>query len=284
MTKAKDERAIYFFIRLIIILIFILSSPNLSQAQENSSPGFPTGDYSELIPAGKVTVTQIISPDTLGISDGRILTLTGLDFPDLYNGPESGPLAQMAQRVLSDMLIGQDIRLYQTKNKELGRLNRMNHHLAQIERASDGAWIQGTLISLGLARVRTTLANRDMAPQMLIQEMDARAAKRGLWNTPQYDILTPENITEDKLNQFQIIEGTVKTVATNKNRIYINFGNDWKTDFTISIAPESKKDFIKAGLDPQQWGGKKLRARGWLEFYNGPNVELDHPEAIEVLQ
>lgn len=265
--------------RFIIILIFILSSANYALAQEK----FPQGDFFELESAGKTTITQIISPDTIGTSDGRILHLTGLDFPDLRIG-EPGQLAQTAQRILNDMLLGQDVRLYRTKNKETGRINRMGHQIVQIERVPDGAWLQGTLLSLGLARVDTSKSNPEMASQMLILEMDARQAGRGLWNTPDYAVFTPENLNEGTFNKFQIIEGNVQSASMNKNRVYLNFGKDWKTDFTVTIPPEDKPNFIKRGIDPLSWNGKKLRVRGWLTFYNGPNLEIDHPERVEVLE
>jgi len=68
-----------------------------------------------------------------------------------------------------------------------------------------------------------------------------------------------------------------------RGQIYLNFGADYKTDFTIAIAKRNRKRFEKAGLDPLSLEGATVRVRGWIELSNGPMVWLDHPERLEVL-
>lgn len=65
--------------------------------------------------------------------------------------------------------------------------------------------------------------------------------------------------------------------------MYLNFGADWRTDFTITIAARDLKLFEQAGLDLFALEGRTVRVRGWLDSYNGPAIEADHPEQIEVL-
>ena len=38
-----------------------------------------------------------------------------------------------------------------------------------------------------------------------------------------------------------------------------------------------------AGIDPLGLQGRLLRARGWLEDYNGPSLELTHAVWLEIL-
>ena len=61
------------------------------------------------------------------------------------------------------------------------------------------------------------------------------------------------------------------------------FGADWKTDFTISIAPKAWKLFAAEGIAPEDYRGRRLRVRGWLKSLNGPSISASHPEQIEVL-
>lgn len=229
-------------------------------------------------------MTQVMAPDLVALNDGRLIALTGMDIPDLWSKDGAGIYAQTALRVVTDMLLGQDIRVYRTKNKKRGRINRMGHHIAHLERASDGAWVQGTLTLLGLSRMKTWKDNVDMSPQILKLESEARKVKAGLWNDPAYQVLTSEDLGKDKLNQYQIIEGRVRSVSQNKNRIYLNFGDNWRTDFTVTIAPGKRKFFSKAGIDPLQLNNTRIRVRGWLEFYNGPNLEMTHPEQLEIIE
>jgi hypothetical protein len=85
------------------------------------------------------------------------------------------------------------------------------------------------------------------------------------------------------LKSWQIVEGKVESVATKNNRTYINFGKDWRTDFTVSIKSGDKRDFSKRGINPLDWGGKHIRVRGWLDEYNGPYIQINHPESVEIL-
>ncbi len=228
---------------------------------------------------GTGKVKTVIDPLTFQLTDGRTIRLSGIDIPG-YDYFNPGEFSILALDVLKDFLEGETVHIFQTARKDLGRLNRMGHDLAQIQRDADNAWAQGTLISLGLARVRTTQRNPDMAQQMYALESRAREEALGFWSMPEFQIMTEEK-AGDSLNEFRIVEGKIEAVALNNNRIYLNFGQNWREDFTVSIAPANKRYFQQAGMDPMQWGGRHVRVRGWIEEYNGPYIEIDHPEAIE---
>jgi len=82
-------------------------------------------------------------------------------------------------------------------------------------------------------------------------------------------------------DSLQIVEGVVISTADVRGRIYLNFGSDYKTDFTIAIAKKNVKNF--AALNPIELTGARLRVRGWVEMINGPMIWLDHPGRLEVL-
>jgi hypothetical protein len=71
--------------------------------------------------------------------------------------------------------------------------------------------------------------------------------------------------------------------AAVKSRGYLNFGADWKHDFTATIAPEDMKTFRAAGVDPQGYAGKTIRVRGIVEWHNGPEIEIASPDDIEIV-
>jgi len=261
-------------------LLFLIASFYVIPATAQDK-GLPGAAFPDLKYTGQDKVVQIISPLTRRLHDGRLIRLSGLDFPD-YNPDRPGNMAVTAVEILRDMLEGKDVNIYQTERKNTGRLNRMGHHIAHLERKEDGAWVQGSLLSLGLARVRTSPRNPEMAPQMYALEEKARAEKLGLWEIGDFKVLSPEE-AENKTGSFRIVEGRIESVSLKQNRIYINFGLNWRDDFTVSIPPASRRAFSKAGLDPLQWNGKTIRARGWLESYNGPYIEIGHPQAIEIL-
>jgi hypothetical protein len=93
---------------------------------------------------------------------------------------------------------------------------------------------------------------------------------------------TPEQIA-NRAGTFQIVEGTVQTATVNKGRAYINFGDDYRDDFTVTVAPEDMKLFRQARFDVRKLAGKRVRVRGWVELYHGPEMEIASPAAIETL-
>ena len=74
---------------------------------------------------------------------------------------------------------------------------------------------------------------------------------------------------------FQIAEGLVLDVATVKGRTCLNFGPDWRTDFTITVQPRDRRRFVKVRL---------VRVLGWLRWRSGLMIEATHPEQIGVLE
>jgi len=241
----------------------------------------PKGDFVSMRKTGLATVTEVVNPITVKLEDGRFIHLAGLDFPDLdYYDP--GDLSVTAQEILDDFLKGRKVIIYQTKSAKKGRVNRMNHQIAHLVRAKDKTWTQGLMISLGVARVRTTNHNPEMASQMLKLENKARTDKAGLWGLNRFPILSPQNAHE-KIGSYQIVEGTINSVSMHKNKVYLNFGNNWRDDFTVGISSTARRAFNKQKMEPRRWSGKRIRVRGWVESYNGPFIDIDHIERIELL-
>lgn len=241
----------------------------------------PKTDFASLRLDRDDRILDIIDPLTLRGEQSGIIHLTGLDIPD-YNPYQQGAIAQSATAILRDMLLDKTVQLYQTTDRQTGRKNRMNQSLYHLVIKDSESWVQGVMVRLGLARVRTEPSNPEMARELYALEAEARAQKLGLWAFEQYAVLTPEQ-TPDHLNSFAIVEGKVLSAARKQNNIYLNFGSDWRDDFTVQIKPTHSRTFNAAGMNPLDLNGKIVRVRGWLQSYNGPYIEIDHPERIEII-
>ncbi len=140
------------------------------------------------------------------------------------------------------------------------RIDRHGRALAHLfDRA--GRWIQG---------------------EMLARETAARRARRGIWRFRFYAVREPETAGR-YVGGFELVEGRVLDAARVRGRVYLNFGPDWRSDFTVTIAPAARRRFEAAGIDPLDYEGRWIRARGWVKSFNGPMIEATHPEQIEVL-
>lgn len=265
-----------FFVLASVFVALIL--PRAHAQQLNRDNGiFESLDY-----AGTFTIEKIIDPLTLQLSNREIVHLVGLDIPD-FNPHAPGPISELVITILNDYALGQEVRAYQTHDRNTGRTNRMsqkNYHLA---RTSDNGWVQGTILSLGLARVRTVKTNPEMADAMYKKELEARKEKLGLWAMDDYRTFSADDAAA-AIDSFSIVNGTVKRAQRRTSRIYLNFGDNYRDDFTVQIRSHDVRDFRDAGIDPLTLEGKTIEIRGWVKDYNGPYIEADHPQRMKVLE
>ena len=238
-------------------------------------------DFSSLQKTGKATVVDVITPYTIQLDSGKIINLSGIHYPD-YDLETPGDFSLTAYQILKDLLPGQQVEVWQTQDKNWGRKNRLGHEYAHIQIIKKDIWAQGILLSLGLAHVRTKQRNPEMAEQMYALENLARSEKSGIWQTGQA-IISPDE-AHKHIGEFAVIEGRIKAASLNKNRLYLNFGSNWREDFTVSVAPENMRNFTENGLDPMKWNNKHVQVRGYIRSYNGPFMEINHREALILLE
>jgi endonuclease YncB( thermonuclease family) len=223
--------------------------------------------------AEHVRIAAVEDGGSFTLADGRRVRLASIQAPHLGQ-----PLAARAQERLASLVAGMPVGLALADKS----IDRHGHVVAQAF-VGEGVWLQQTLVVEGLARVQTRVDMRRCARALLAVEDEARAAKRGIWAEPVYRIRKPGELEGD-IGSFQIVEGKVLSVAARRGRVFVNFGPDYRTDFTITISPADRKRLAKEGLDPALWSGKTVRVRGWLSLLNGPEIELTHPEQIQILE
>jgi len=228
-------------------------------------------------------VIEVVDADTVRLGDKRQVRLVGLQGPKLPLGRPNyptWPLAPEARAHLAALIGDGPVTLHYGGARE-DRHGRILAHLTTAE----GTWLQGAMLAAGYARVYTFDDNRSLIAEMLALEAEARTAKRGIWANSYYRIRTLDGMgggLQGTTDSFQIVEGRVLAVGLSRDRAFLNFGPDYKTDFTIAIAKRDFKNFGR-GFDPKRFEGERLRVRGWVEAVNGPSIDVTHPEQIEVL-
>lgn len=233
-----------------------------------------------LKPGDRSTVVEIVDGDTVLLADGREVRLVGIQAPKLplgrLNSPK-WPLADMAKEALASLVLGQEVSL-RYGGRETDRHGRQLAHLVM----GDGRWVQGIMLHLGLARVYSFADNRALVAEMLEEERAARAARMGIWANPYYAIRDQAGTRHD-LGTFQLVEGRVFDASESRGTVYLNFGDDWRSDFTVMIRRQGLELFRRSGFEPLELAGRPIRVRGWLDNRNGPMIEATHPEQIELL-
>jgi len=243
------------------------------------------GENKGLLRGETVAVAAVVDGDTVVMKKpiGRAseIRLVGIQAPKLpLDRPNfvKWPLADDAKAALEDLVRGESVTL-SYGGRRMDRHGRLLAHL----HLGDGTWVQGRLLAGGMARVYSFPDNRALVAEMLTEERTARQEYKGIWRNAFYRIRTPEDAGGD-IGTFQLVEGRVFDVAVVRGRAYLNFGPNWRTDFTISIAPNRLRQFNRDGVDVTTWKSRLVRVRGWLDSYNGPMIDVTHPEQIELIE
>jgi len=261
-------------LRAVLVLLVVFSSLGSANAEiaEAMRAQLEIGQTSR--------VTNVVDGDTVILENGREVRLVGIQAPKLplgRQGFEKWPLADEAKDALEKLVLGQPVTLAYG-GQQIDRYDRLLAHLF----TGDGVWVQAAMLDQGLARVYSFPDNRALVEDMLYHERAARMRGNGIWHVPYYLVLDTE-AAGAQVDRFALVEGRVLDVARVRGRSFLNFGDDWKTDFTISIASKDMKRFEADGIVPEDYAGHRVRVRGWLRSRNGPMIEATHPEQIEVL-
>jgi endonuclease YncB( thermonuclease family) len=227
-------------------------------------------------------VTGVIDGDQLILDTGLRVRLAGIEAPRLSRRDgEDWPLAAEAKAALEAATVGRDVDLwYGGQQRDRSGKTAIAHVFVTDETGMEHP-VQDMLVDRGLARVRTWADNRAGATRLLAREDAARLARTGIWSEAFYAPLAaaPDLPT----GRWMIVEGRVKTVQRNGDRVFLNFGDDWKTDFTVTVAGEDLAAWPNGADDLARLALADVRVRGRVRALNGPLMSLDCPEQIEVL-
>lgn len=241
------------------------------------------GDFSGMKRTGANRVDAVIDARTVLMKDGKIVRLLAIDYP--LNAGESINPAEVAakDRLVKLLPAGTEVDLWQSLNSKTGRVNRMGHILAHLVTKKEERWVNGTLIDEGLGWTVTDMSNPELADQLYALEDKARIAKKGLWSDKlPYGVLSADK-ADSGIGAFRVVEGKITRAATSSNNLYLNFGSDMKKDFTVMISSSLRKSLSRKGIDPMSLSGRTVRVRGWLRSWNGPFMEMETPERLEIM-
>ena len=150
-----------------------------------------------------------------------------------------------------------------------------------------GDW-RAKLLAAGLAML-VPETGQDVAD--LIRFEDAAIESRsGMWsdkNTETAYYAVADSLgnvgvptARDAIGRFAVIDGTIKSIEHQEWRSYLNFGANWREDFTIALDATARDAFARNGdvqTTFEDWIGQKVRVRGVIENRGGPYIALDDP-------
>jgi len=229
----------------------------------------------ELVAGMTGRVEAIIDATTLRLEGGAELRLAGIEAI-----PPSPDLADAADALLTDLALG---RMIEVRHGAVAsdRYGRAVGHAFLV--AADGEPSIGIrLAGAGLARVSAPLGDASCSGALLAAERSARDAGLGLWpRHPPVSAYDPVLRTMD--DGFALVEGTVLSIGRRERTVYLNFGRNWATDFTVSMTTAAAATIEAEGGPLDALVGRSVRIRGVLSDRDGPWIRVDGAWQIEIL-
>lgn len=234
-----------------------------------------------LAAAGRAAAADAVQavPDgqTLTLAAGATVRLAAIAVPGVDAAPRGADarLAEAARRRIAALVAAGPVTLAAARTDRWGRT------VAQVT-AADGTWLQRALVGDGLARVAPAPDDGPAVPDLYAAEAAARTARRGLWAVDFYRVRAPAE-AGGLLDRFAVVEGTVREAKVVSGRALLFFADVGTRGFSVTVAPAHMKRFRAAGVAPANLAGRRVRVRGWVGEYRGPQIEVTHPAQIEVL-
>jgi endonuclease YncB( thermonuclease family) len=142
-----------------------------------------------------------------------------------------------------------------------------------------------SLVAAGLALVDAGEEDGLCQPGLLATEQRAREGGLGLWREERYKPVAASDF--DRLvgltGRFAVVEGRIRSVGERAQRTYLNFGANWSKALTITIPKRTWRRMLDGGASAAGLLGRRVRARGTIERWNGPTIALTAPELMEIL-
>lgn len=271
MYRILNNAYFRIFFSLVVTLLVAVLSGSADAEEECELKRGPTA-----------TVARILSGTGLELGSGEKVRLVGVDTTTSAEKPAKDTAGQ-SRDLLQSLLKDEQVEL------AFGglRRDRYGRYLAHVYLLRNGErlWVQRILVERGLARVSSFADNRACVRHLQEFEKEAREAGKGLWGGSNFKVqnaLEPRSLMK-AIYSFQVVEGVVRKVADVKGRLFLNFDEDWRRDFTVAIEKRDRKRFAGSSIDLEQLAGRRIRVRGWIERWNGPVIKATHPEQIEIV-
>lgn len=221
-----------------------------------------------------VAIARVLAGNLIELADGRTVRLAGIRTAPLRSNQDDDRLAQASRAALEGIIGNHTVRLGISE----APLDRYGRLVAQVE-TSQGVWLQGVLLEQGLAQLQTRPNEVVRASEMAQLEREARVAGLGLWGEPDLSPRDADDVA-GQTGSFQVVQGRVVRIAPTDRFVYLNFGKDWRTDFTLRVR---RKSFERFGLAEEDLEGRHIEVRGFVLDAGGPLIDVSHPEQIETL-
>lgn len=219
-----------------------------------------------------VLVSKVIDGDTIIVEGDEAVRLRGVDTPE-----KNEPYYAQAKSFLRKAVHGKRVRLLVCKEEPRDRYGRL---LASVETPDMDMAVE--LLRGGLAR--TLIINPCVLPRVRDYQRTERAAFRagqGIWSLQE-----PRRVPHDQARPYvgwlMTVTGKVGNVHQGPKAIHLNFGPDFRTDFTVVIFLKDLPRLSEQGLllPVTDYRGQQVEVTGTIKEYNGPEIIIHSADQL----
>ena len=228
-----------------------------------------------------IKVLEVIDGDTVRLENQRLLRYIGIDTPEIRirNGNnfiyKPQPFAEEAKEFNRKLVEGKTVRI-EFDVEKIDKYGRLLGYVFVKEK-----FVNAKLLEEGYAVLFTNPPNLRYVELFKKLQKEAQDNKRGLWGA--YEVID-SNMAYLYINQIRTVKGKVLNSYKTDKCIFLNFGKDYKKDFTIVIFKDNFKYFYERNIDPKNfYKGKTVQITGKIIDYNGAEIVARTPEDIEVI-
>jgi hypothetical protein len=235
---------------------------SLPAAAQERRPGCARGTVED-------AVREVGEDGVLALASGRLLRLADIRLAE----GEAGAQALGRLRALA----GNPVRVAAEPAPD-----RWGRQAGEV--AGAGGDVAAGLLDAGLALVDVGGAMALCRPGLYAREEEARRRRVGTWAMPGERPLWAGDAPEvlARKGRFTLIEGRVRSVGERRWRTYLNFGTDWSQDTTVAVPRRVWDALVRQGWSAAGLRGRRVRARGIVEDWRGPSIEIATAEMIEI--
>ncbi|MFQ5795684.1 MAG: thermonuclease family protein [Candidatus Bipolaricaulia bacterium] len=227
-------------------------------------------------------VVRVFDGDTILLSNMERIRYIGIDTPEVHPTPE--PYAGEASDLNQELVLYQQVKI----EYDLDRRDIHDRLLAYVYVQRDGEWVfvNGELVRQGVADLLSIPPNTKYRAYFERMQIEAAADRRGMWKDHRtISVEQAEAHTVEYLGQMVTVRFRVLDAYDSGRVIFLNAGEDHRTDFTAVIFAENVPTFREVGIDPiASYRGRVVEVTGELKRFNGPEIVLNGPWQIRIIE
>jgi len=140
--------------------------------------------------------------------------------------------------------------------------------------------LEELLLAEGAARVAPQSDDFGFIARCYAAEDGAREKRLGLWREDAWRVR--DAARAEWSEGYQVYRGVIRSASERGGRVFFNFGEDFRRDFTATAARGAFRRW-KNRTPLEAYAGASVEARGLVLRINGPSIELKHELQMRVL-